>query len=304
MTTLEAVSNIYDVFPDKPEYVNTVLKDTAEVIKEEARSVFVYNTKSDIHKVIELYHATQKIPRREILRAGFSAIQGLLPNSVNYSLQEKTFEKVPLDVENDNEKLKNYRILEKIGSGGVNTVYFLANEGKSYAVGLKRGGFDSSSEAIRFADYEQKEYEYFARLYKDVEGLVPKENNIVYENYEGKPSVMFVREFVPGSLRDFFSTDETEIVNLAKNNKQFADQFLKFAEVTKNNRDLLQNYGFDLLGINNLAIAGEDENPKIALIETHTILSYDEKNKSAVSRRLDQIQSIADKITSSTAPEI
>lgn len=225
----------------------------------------------------------------DALAFGLTVIYNGLPNSIKKSLQEKTFEKIPLDIP----EIGNYRVMDRLGSGGMNIVYFLSShEEDSFSVGLKRKGFDTAKEAWKYARDQKREYEYFRNMYKNIPGLIPEENYVVYKNHRDEMSVMFVRDYIPEPLRDIFKIPKEELENVITRNSEFRDQLLKFVTISLENSDIILNEELDIPGDKNLAVVGDKGKERLVLLDPHTILTKKPEIRSRVENRLNQLKDV------------
>lgn len=252
---------------------------TEDHISHERRS-FVDNLRRDVDRVFVLGDIPEQgfvrhlqevirsrpLPKRELLRAVLSVIQKRLPEDLNLAMQEKAFSNAPIDV-----PLKDgYRVLEKVGSGGVNTVFFLnTGEGTSWAVGLRREAFKSAEDALEYAKGQEREYRQIKTLYCADPDLIPEEFRVIFENHRGDPNVMFFRKFIHGPMRDVFDEDSESLHEVLGRNPKFRDQMIKFVTATMENMDFVLDNQLDLLGKNNLAIVGEKGGERLVLLEPH-----------------------------------
>lgn len=227
----------------------------------------------------------------DVLSFGLTVIYNGLPNSIKKSLQEQAFEKIPLNIP----ETSDYRVMERLGSGGMNIVYFFSpHENGSFSVGLKRRGFDTAEEAWKFAKTQKLEYEYFRDMYKSIPDLVPEENQVVYRNYKNEASVMFVREYVPEPLRDIFMIPKEELENIIISNGRFRDQLLKFVTVSMENLGVVINEELDILGDKNLAVVGERGKERLVLLDPHTIQVKNTEIRSKIGNRLSQLKEMVE----------
>ncbi|MBU0535181.1 hypothetical protein KKC62_03350 [Patescibacteria group bacterium] len=272
-----------------PSEIHTALNENIDKLKDTTEGIFILGdvqTKS-LTQILKESVEDKQLHRREILSFGLSLIYNGLPNSTKKILQEQALEKTPLDIP----KINEYRVMERLGSGGMNIVYFFSpHEGKSFSVGLKRRGFDTEKEAGKFAKAQKTEYEYFRDMYKDVPNLIPEENQVLYRNYKNEISLMFVRKYVPEPLRDFFKIPREELENIIISNREFRDQLLKFATISLENSDTILNEELDILGDKNLAVTGEKGKEKLILLDPHTILAKKPEIRSRIENRLNQLK--------------
>lgn len=216
--------------------------------------------------LIEIFNS-RPISKGELLRTGLSFVRQFMPRSIKLGIQEKVFTNMPLDIP----KPEGYRVLERLGSGGVNTVYLLNSEkGKSYSIGMRRRGFKDPNTAWEYAREETREYKVVNNIYRELPGLIPRESQVVFTDFKEQPSVMFVREFVPGPLRDIFAIGKKELLTILSSNPDFKDQLLKFVSLSDKNADFVIGNQLDLLGKYNLSVAGEKGKENLILLDPHT----------------------------------
>lgn len=206
------------------------------------------------------------IPERELLRAMLTTVRNALPKDLIIKHEGDLFDKAPFETGEDREKS-----LKRIGSGAVNTVFLLeGSEGiKSQAVGIRRRGFKRSRDALEYATCQQEEYERIKKRFSEVGGLIPNESRIVYERHDGKAGVMFFRDFIEGPIRDVFELQQNELEHLLATNERFANQVIGFVSVSMENIDAVCSERLDILGINNLVVAGPPGNEEFILLEPH-----------------------------------
>jgi hypothetical protein len=233
---------------------------------------------------------------RALIKAGLALIYNNLSEDTKNKLHEKAFENLPLDIQ----KIGGYRVLNKIGFGGMNSVYLLSdgNE-KSYSVSLYKRGFKDAASARSFVEEQKQEYEYFKDMYKEIPDLVQKESYVIYERHDGVPSVMFIREFIPGPLRDIFYTSKEELSRMFKGNQYLMDQLLKFTTISMQHKDVVLDKGLDLLGIDNLAIAGKVGEERLVFLDPHTIdiIGKRPELRQKICERLQYLQQIVEERT-------
>lgn len=218
------------------------------------------------------------IPERELLTIALEMIAGRLPGSLNNRLHALAFTYAPLDIPYFNGN--NYRLLERIGAGGVNTVYLLnTREGNSWAMGIRKEYFLTLAQAQAYAKEQETDYTDVKKIYSTQKNLIPEEFRVIYETHSGYPNVMFFRKFVPGPIKDIFSYNNKGLVELLQRNNKLRGQLSEFVNTsTKNMRWIAQN-NLDLLGTNNLVIAGDMGTENLVLLEPHTLDSYKTEEK-------------------------
>lgn len=253
-----------------------------------AREVFILGDVPNRNQIKEVLSAKSS-SKRFLIKAGLALIYNNLPEDLRSRLHEKLFEKLPLHIKGEGE----YRILEKIGSGSTNSVYLLSNrDKKSYALAQSKLSFRDTSSALRFSERQKLEYEYFKRIFKDIPGLIQRESYAIYERDDGASSVMFIREFVPGPLKDIFDIPKDELNKLLTNNQLLSNQLTKFVEISIKNKNVIVGEQLDILGNNNLAIAGEKGNERLILLDPHTRVNKISFAEKKINDRLEYLKDI------------
>lgn len=210
---------------------------------------------------------TRPIAKGELVRSALTVVRHLLPKSLKVKFYSRVFDKFPLELPRKN----GYRGLEKLGSGGVNTVYLLnRGNGPSFAVGTNRVGFSDQESAQKYAQYQQADFDHINEMYNSIPGLVPLERQIIYTDQNDKPNVMFIREFVPGPLRDIFKIPIQQLSRIVQANPDFAGQLRQFLEISDKNREFVLGQQLDLLGDDNLSVVGGPGQEKLVLLDPHT----------------------------------
>ncbi len=203
------------------------------------------------------------VQERALLRAMLTSVRNALPRGLVTQQHERLFAHMPLDIPDTAEG----RVLKKVGSGYINTVYLLEGQGaSSWAVGVRRSGFETSNTAWEYAIGQQRDYERVTDMFSQIPQLVPEEWRILYDRHDGKPGVMFFRKFVEGPIRDVFDLSREELQTRIRNNPNLSNQMVGFTTVCMEN---INDYPVDLFGKNNLVI-GSGENEKLVLLEPHT----------------------------------
>ena len=204
------------------------------------------------------------IQERALLRAMLTSVRNALPKDLVTRRHEKLFAHMPIDIPDTAEG----RTLKKIGSGYINTVYLLEGQGSaSWAIGVRRSGFETSSSAWDYAIGQQRDYEKIKGMFSHIPQLIPNEWRILYDRHDGKPGVMFFREFVEGPIRDVFDFSKEELQARIGNNPNLNSQMTGFSTVCMENID---DYPVDLFGKNNLVITGSSGSERLVLLEPHT----------------------------------
>lgn len=245
-----------------------------------ADGVFIFGDAQDRKIAEQIVGALKSRPiaKGVLLRSCLTVIQKLLPSDLKSELRQKVFAKAPFEIP----QTSGYRVLEKLGFGGVNSVYLLKSgvSGSSYAVGMRRISFGDQKSALGYASRQQRQYEHIKRLYSQVPELVVSENHIVFSDHKNRPSVLFIREFVPGPLRDIFQIGERELSRIVSENQTFNYQLTKFVEISTGNEKFVVSEQLDLLGENNLGVVGEKGKERLILLDPHTTDSGKTENRS------------------------
>lgn len=225
--------------------------------------------------------------------AGIQIISRFLPKPAK--------EKIKKRLEYKQDKLpfnpNNYRLLEKIGKGGMNDVFMLEsqNGNQSYVlkVAVTSFGLEHVNDLVALAAEQKEDYDFVADKFKHIQGLVPEEYFIVANGpRDGDPSVITIQPFEGRNIRDIFDDFEPEeLRELVSRNEKLHEQIKLFVETIDNNQELLEEE-LDLMGKNNLAIVGDEGEERLLLLDAHSIspIGRSPENKVEIADRVNRLR--------------
>lgn len=237
------------------------------------------------------------------VRALLEIIRRVLPEETNELIKRK------LDVKLDTEKfpfdLEKLSFCEdKIGRGWNSEVYLLEPFEKnipSYVLKIDYRVEGSAEEIQKVALHNKKEYEEISKIYEDVEGLVPKEYQLVGTSPRTqKPTIITVQEFIGKDLQDIFKMDKSDLIDLLRGDHALNESFSKFIEISEKiwaeEKKII-----DLTGKANLVIAKSENEHKLVFLDPHNISSKGKDDPDRVERlekKLEYLQNIFSEISS------
>lgn len=200
------------------------------------------------------------VRKQEALRTVLEKVRNKLPEQVNSIVQRDRFENAPLAADGQ----KRY-----IGSGYNNAVYSVEYSTQpQFAVLFDLHKYKSAQEATARASHLQREHDYYSAMFP---GLVPSEQFVVFNDYKTNPSVLCVKEFYPQPIRDLWSIDQNELLQICTTNNYFMDQFRQFSSTCISNLDELVSIGFDVVGTCNIAVVGDNHTARLVLLDPHNV---------------------------------
>jgi hypothetical protein len=203
--------------------------------------------------------------------AALQIIKTAMPKSIRKNIAgiyKVTHMKIPVSA-------KDYIISEKIGRGGINSVYLLESqkpEKNSYVLKINHVSYEERnlSQQVKIANEQKNEYERISGVYKNIKDLIPAEHYmIIHGRRNNQPVVTMIQELEGELIRDAFTDFEPEeLKTLLEKNTLLRYQLKQFIEATKSDPELLKNE-LDLLGRKNLAIIGEKGEERLKLLDPH-----------------------------------
>jgi len=270
-----------------------IFQDSCNKYADEAKAVFflgnIVKGKQFKYAIAEKYFSHRFI-RQILLSLAYHAT----PQQIRNKMHEKSFEKAPLNIEQNS----GIRIPSQVDAGSLHVVYKIAGEdGKHYALSVCKAMFRDTSSALAHAKQQKREQEYYKCMFKEVPELILDESYFVYEKPDKNTSVMFTRDFIQGPIRDIFFIKKNEIEKMLDANP-FLDQQLKsFVDVAIKNRLSIEHNQLDILGMNNLSIAGPVGEEKLVFIDPHERGNKTPKMELKIHNRISYLQQIVSERT-------
>lgn len=263
------------------------LREISNKAKNVAGSIFFFG---DTVTTDQLKYAISEgcLTKKLIVRAGLSAIYSILPQKTKENLLKRPFDNSPIKFDDNQNGLSP----EKIGSGSTNVVYLLKDGEKYYALSIYKYVFNDTSSAIQYAKRQESEYKFYREMYREIPDLILDESYIVYKRYDKISSVMFMREFIDGPIRDVFSIGRKELDNVLDANVDLEHQFNVFVKITMKNVDYIENVQLDILGQRNLSIAGPAGQERLVLMDPHDKLCKTDKSKKRIHDRISYLEQV------------
>jgi len=174
---------------------------------------------------------------------------------------------------------ERYKFREKIGEGGGCNVYLLesvTSNQASIALKLDNGPFKDAHQAHEHARELNQNYLKAREIYRKIPDLIPNELNLLMANPKGSgPAVVTLQNFFGYNLRDFFSTPDSDIQSIIRDDENFARRASEFSKITLAH---LSKTGeiIDLLGPNNLSIVDHNQKVNLILLDSHLFYKVDE----------------------------
>lgn len=256
-------------------------------VRNVAAGVFLYGDTMDT-KQIKNAISNGCINEKLIVKAGLALVYSTIPKNIKNKLLEKPFEHYPFIKQRD----EVCNVPMKIGSGSLNSVYLIKEGDKSYALSLNRLAFKDVSSAVHYAKQQEEEHKYYKDIFKNNPNLILSESYLVYEKCNNSPSIMFIREFLEGPIKDVFLIGREELGSILNNNPRLEQCFDLFVNTLIKNRDLIEDEQLDLLGVNNLAIAGPVGKEKLILLDPHTKTCKTSESRQRIHNRISYLQEI------------
>lgn len=212
----------------------------------------------------------------ERLHFFFRLIREILPKSLSDNEFYKKFiydlDKLPFNPE-------RYEFREKIGEGGGCNVYLLesvTSNQASIALKLDNGPFKDAHQAHEHARELNQNYLKAREIYRKIPDLIPNELNLLMANPKGSgPAVVTLQNFLGYNLRDFFSTPDSDIQSIIRDDENFARRASEFSKITLAHLNKTGEI-IDLLGPNNLSIVDHNQKVNLILLDSHLFYKVDE----------------------------
>jgi len=234
----------------------------------------------------------------ERIVAAFEIVHRLVPQAAVEKLRERYSyrrDEIPVSP-------KDYTLMDKIGYGGVNDVFFLRSNkegGLSYVlkVNLGDGKGRDVENLVDLASEQKKEYEQIVEQFKGIPGLVPEEHHVVIHGPSfGKPAAAMIQPFIGDNIRDIFQDfKKEELQEVLKSNKYLTNQLTKFTKIVKDDSSLIEKE-LDILGERNLAVVGEEGTEKLLMMDPHfrSKPHRSDKTRGQIEEKLNYLQDIVE----------
>ena len=167
-----------------------------------------------------------------------------------------------------------YQLSDKIGRGEGYNVFLLESQKENYQTMVLKtfrlSKWLCTQKLMDIIDVQKSQYDMVTLAYKDINGLIPTEHYIILQGPDkGIPVVGMLQVYEGGKIRDVFDDFSPDVLKyLLKANNILKQQFIGFVKTTRANPHLIENE-LDLIGKNNLAIIGENENIRLVLLDPH-----------------------------------
>ncbi len=275
---------------EKPNYKNLFIEAVKEGVEE-------YKPKEKkLHDYKDQIFNGEKRGRYKKVVAATQLLLNCFPEKVSEkiktALDNQDYDKLPFDFE-------QYNFQEKIGKGAVTKVHLLQAKDEtdpSYVVKIGYIQKGDVNKLQKIAQTQHEEYEKIKDTYKDIDGFILKEQSMITtDKKNGEPVIATIQEYAGNNMRDFFTEiKKDELIDLLRENDEFREEFLKFAEITlhlANNENLI----IDFLGNKNLSVVEVNGSPHLRFIDPHNLsstVSDDDKRIKDLQEAIDYIKEI------------
>lgn len=238
----------------------------------------------------------KKSSKYQKVSAALSIISIITPETIKKNYRKNFIyfqDKMPFDI-------KDYKLEEKIGSGGMNNVYLLKpqrNNLFSFVLKINRSFSEPKNinSLLQSAIKQKKEYQGIKTAYEKVQNLIPKEDYfLIHGPRLGKPAVALLQKYMGKNMKDIFTDYKKEdLLKLLADNSSLSQQLKDFVDATEANPNLLANE-LDLLGKDNLVIVGNKDEERLLFIDPHFRLAdrRSQKYRLAIQERFNYLKEI------------